>query len=250
MGGFEKIETFSSWILASNRYGFQIDQTRTNAAILNRSSMQVITIFLEKCEITSKMSIDAQFICTQKYNGDGSKELLSENEIRIMKINGSYVHRIGGCQAALRIYIKTDCGEETSDTLLNRVRNGIIIDGRKIEFALLLKLMVHDESGIGAEDTIELKCTPHNCLYDEYLARQDSRFEEIVKDGIVQSWVRSGELKHAKCIVCDLVVSHARKQYLNEVYCASKGKRRVSTAVNNDVNYSKRSKNSGNLIIL
>jgi hypothetical protein len=236
-------------ILASNRYGFQIDQTRTNAAILDRSSMQVLTIFLGKCKITSKMSIDAQFLCQQKYDGDGLKELLSENEIRIMKINGSCVHRVGGSQTTLQIYIKTGCGEETSDTLLNRVRSGIIVDGRTIDFSLILKLMVQDESGyIGAEDTIELKCIPHNCPYDVYLARQDSRFKDIVKDEVIQDWGRNGELTHSPCNLCDLVVSHARKQYLSEVGCASKGKRRVSTVVNNEVNDFKRSRNSGNWI--
>ena len=238
----QQIEGHSKWILASNRYGFEIDLVRTNLTIFDNSSIQLITIFLETCKATAKMHIDAEFFSKQKHDGDGSSESISQNEIEIMKVNGSPVSRVD--QKTLQLFIRANRG-----TNLNHVRNGIIINSEKVEFALYLRLMIRDESGVGGEDTVEVNCIEHICEYDNYLSRKDNMYQDIIKEETIRSWVANGSLCHSPCALCiHQGCILARRQYLKELDLQPKNKRRLSIFGGCDANDSKRSKTIGIII--
>lgn len=212
-----EIENTSEWICASNRYGFKIDPVTTKAVILDHSSIMDLTIFLEPCKLTSKIAIEAQFLCGQKKNGDGSRTEIKDDEIEILNINGKPVYRDKLGSVVLQIFLKTNCGDGTSDTNLNRVKNGIMKDGTKIEFGLYLRLRVLDESGyIGAEDTIELSCLPHDCLYDAQLAREDKKCQDIINVDVIKRWSQDGTLQYLPCNTCQFWGMQSRVQYLQK----------------------------------
>ena len=234
----EQIENFSEWILASNRYGFKIDDLTTKSVILENSSIWDLTIFLETCKITSKMQIEAQFLYGQKSKGDGTKDEIGPDEITILPINGKPVYRDKLGQVALQIFIKTKSGEK-----LNLIKHGMVVDGRHIDFGLYLRLRVLDESGyVGAEDTIEINCLPHDCPYDAQLASEDDKYRDIIKDEVIQRWSDNGTLQYAPCQICRLWGRQARTQYLQKMSSNSAGSKRRTSLSGKPTNNSKKCK--------
>ena len=203
---------YSEWILASNRYGFEIDKTKTNLPVLTSCSIQVLTVFLKTCKLTSKMELDAQFMYRQKAGGEGSSWNTSANEIRIMKINGTSVQRVGDGKTTIQIFVKNTMGTD-----LNLIKNGIDFEGSKTEFELFLRITVRDESGyIGAEDTVSVNCIDHDCGYDKFLSDQDYNYGEIIKEDTIRSWISRGNIAHVPCHLCEALVIPGRRQYLEE----------------------------------
>ena len=236
----EEIENFSEWILASNRYGFKIDNSTTKSVILDNSSIWDLTIFLETCKITSKMQIEAQFLYGQKNSGDGTKEEIGPDEITILPINGNPVYRDKLGQVALQIFIKTKSGEK-----LNLVKNGISVGGQNIEFGLYLRLRVLDESGYGVVgDTIELNCLSHNCPYDAQLAIKDDEYQDIIKDEVIKRWSDDGKLSYLPCILCQIWGRQARTQYLQKMSSNTAGSKRRTSLCGKPTNSPKKCKSN------
>ena len=190
---------YSDWILASNRYGFKIDKIKTSLPILTNCSMQVLTVLLKTCKLTSKMSIDAEFMHREKNDENVSVASARETGIQIMDVNGTSVHRSGdGKTAALQIFIKTNMGTNQGDILV-------------------LKLTIRDISGFRvAEDTVECFCIQHFCDYDRYLSEQDNNPAGITKSNTIWSPTDIRELTYHPCCLCMSFVIPGRRQYLNE----------------------------------
>ena len=210
----------------------------TKSVILENSSIWDLTIFLETCKITSKMQIEAQFLYGQKNNGDGTKDEIGPDEITILPINGKSVYRDKLGQVALQIFIKTKSGEK-----LNLVKNGMTVDGRHIDIGLYLRLRILDESGyVGAEDTIEVNCLPHDCHYDAQLASEDDKYRDIIKDEVIQRWSDNGTLQYVPCIICKLWGRKARTQYLQKTSSNTAGSKRRTSLCGKPTNNSKKCK--------
>ena len=219
---------YSEWILASNRYGFEIDKMKTNLAILTKCSIQVVTVFLKTCKLTSKMVIEAQFMYRQKAGGEGSIWNTSGKEIKILEVNGTSVHRVGDGKTAIQIYLNNKKG-----TCLNLTKHGIVGGGNNVAFQLFLKLTIRDESGyIGAEDTVDANCIDHDCSYDQYLAELDDLLNDennlsrdILKQETIQSRIERRALKFLPCSLCEVLVIPGRRQYLEEKITRDKRRR-------------------------
>ena len=239
-GDMRKIEGYSEVIMASNRYAMEIDKIRTNVTVLDHASLQVLTIILNKCKATLKMKFDAEFLYQQKGDDGGLKQLVSDSEIKIIKVNDDSIVRVGGGQT-LQLFINTTCG-----TILNMVK-------RK-DLVLFLKLKVLDDSGlVGAEDMIEVGCVEHSCGYDATLAHFDTFLNMVIQDETISHLVSTNKLECTPCPLCLFQGCHARKQYHAEVECESlsKGKRRSSNSSDGDHTMeSKRHKNIGKSIKL
>ena len=241
-----KIVGYSDWIVASNRYAMEIDDPlfpkfRTNVTVLDHSSLQIITVILHKCKATLKMKFEAAFLYQQKGDNGGLNCLVSDNEIKIIKVNDDSVLRVGGGQT-LQIFITTNCG-----TILNMVRRG--------ELDLFLNIKVMDDSGlVGAEVTTEVGCIPHNCASDARLAQFDKLYNEVIKEETIRHMVSSKQLEYSPCSLCLFQGGpcHARKQYHAEIKgnSLSKGQRRSSNSSDGDAIESIRSKTIGKAIKL
>ena len=224
----EKVVSTSKWILASNRYGFKISTSSTNAVILDNSSIWLLTVFLDTCKITSKMPIDAQFL----YRESDYEEEVCPDEIEILPINGKSVYRDKLGQVALQIFLRTNSGQTNSDTIWSRVRRN------HKECGIFLRLRVLDESGyVGAEDVIKVSCKPHDCPYDKTISGEDVKYGKIIENATIGRWLKDGLLAHQPCILCQVLGDHARSEYLQKQSSSSIGsKRRFSNHGGNSDN--------------
>ena len=204
-----KYAGYSEWILAKNRFGFEIDKAKTILTMLTNASIQAVTVDLKTCKFTSKLTIHAEFMHRQMFNDNGSTSTANDNqvkyqgsEIEIMKVNGTSVHRntIDGKTGALRIFVKTNMG----------INQGCIPQD------FLMKLTILDESGcICAEDTVDIIWILHTCYFDDALTKQDADYGDIIDINTIKGWLDSEKLRHLPCPLCKVVVLPGRCKYLD-----------------------------------